>query len=80
MDAVVDERDELAAAWRQVDELGGRLDQQRRIERALRTELRQLRREVESERVRFGWLQTANNELREALGLSPARWCNEASV
>lgn len=73
VDAVVDESDELAVAWRRVDELGRRLDEERRTARALRTELRQLRNQLDAEGARFGWLQTANDELRRSLSDSEAQ-------
>jgi hypothetical protein len=73
LDSVVDELDQLAAAWRRVDELGRRLDEQRRVERDLRTEVRQLRRDLQADRARSDWLGDSNNETHRQLAESEAQ-------
>jgi hypothetical protein len=64
LSAVLDESDELAAAWDRVRELGEQLDQQRVVERSLRRELATARRELEAQQTRFQWLSDSNEALR----------------
>jgi hypothetical protein len=64
---VVDESDELAAAWDGVRELGEKLDRQRVVERSLRRELATARRELEAQQTRFQWLNDSNEALRSKL-------------
>jgi hypothetical protein len=53
----LDEGDELAAALEHGRELGHRLVEQRKVERALRRELAAAGRELEAQQARFGWLR-----------------------
>jgi hypothetical protein len=61
------EGDELAASLEHSRELGERLVEQRKAERALRSELAAARRELEAQRARFGWLRQDNDALRAKL-------------
>src|SRR5262245_14642630 len=67
---VVDESDELAAAWRHVDELGRLVREVRDRERALHATVRQLTGELEVERLRRGRAEVAIAELRRVLGIA----------
>lgn len=64
LSTVLDESDELAAAWDRVRELGEQLDRQRVVERSLRRELGAARRELEAQQTRFQWLSDSNEALR----------------
>jgi hypothetical protein len=61
------EGDELAAAFEHGRELGQRLDQQRRVEHALRRDLAAARGELKAEQARFGWLRHEIDALRTRL-------------
>jgi hypothetical protein len=63
----LDEGDEFATALEHGRELGRHLVEQRKVERALRGELVAVRRELEAQQARFGWLRRDNDALRTKL-------------